>query len=164
MKNLLYIVITFLLAGVFFLVMTVPWQPSDSIKVYFLKNGGIATVNRNAKKGVSMEKSAIKELLKGPSFRERQDGFFTEIPRAAKLVGISREGDLIRVNFSAELEKYGGGTSTVKGLLAQIIYTLTEIKGIEKVRILINGKEEVSLGGEGYIIDKPLSRIDLETN
>lgn len=161
MKNILYIVITIFVAAIFFIIMTVPWQPSDKIKVFFLKNGGILSVDRNAGKGISTEGSAVKELLKGPSFKERADGFFTEIPPGTKLIGMKRSQEVISLNFSKELEKYGGGTSRVKGLLAQIIYTLTDIKDINKVRILIEGKEEIALGGEGYIIDKPLSREDV---
>lgn len=162
MKNLLYLFITIVVAAIFFIVFTTPWQPKDTVKIYFFKNGGMVTVERKAKPAVSLEETAIKQLLKGPSIIEKSKGYFTEIPKNTRFRSIKREGNIVKVDFTKELELYGGGTATVKGLLSQIVYTLTDLEGIEKVHILVNGKEEIALGGEGYIIDKPLSRDDLQ--
>ena len=158
MKNLLYLLATIIIAAIFFVVFTTPWQPKDSVKVYFFKNGGMVAVERKAKPAIPLEESAVRQLLKGPSIIERSKGYFTEIPKNTRFSSIKREGNIAKVDFTKELELYGGGTATVKGLLSQIVFTLTDLEGIEKVQILVNGKEEVALGGEGYIIDKPLSR------
>lgn len=134
-------------------------QPSKA-KIFFFKNGAFIPVARFVPQGANPMFFAAEELLRGPSEKELKNGFFTEIPLGTKLRHIHRQKQTIIADFSKELEEYGGGAARVQGLLAQIVYTLTEISGASSVQILVEGKTEAALGGEGYIIDKPLTRKD----
>ena len=131
------------------------------IKVFFAKNGSVLPVARDLSSGQPPEKEALSQLLKGPSEQEKLDGFFTEIPKGTKGSVTSNINGVITVNFSDELGQYGGGTARVQALLSQIVFTLTEIRGINKVKILVSGKEGIALGSEGFSIEKPLSKKDI---
>ncbi len=133
---------------------------TPSLKIYFIKDGELSYVGRPIDKGQDLIAYAAFELLRGPSEKERSEGYVSEIPQNAQIISIKKQKEVLRVKFSQALQKYGGGSARVQGLVAQIVYTFTEIPGIEKVQILIVGKKTAVLGGEGLVIDKPLSRED----
>lgn len=141
------------------LFLTAEKQPSKA-SIYFFKNGSFIPVGRAVPQKANPLFFAAEELLRGPSAKERKSGYFTEIPAGTRLRHVHRQNDTVMADFSKELEEYGGGAARVQGLLAQIVYTLTDISGAKNVQILVEGKTETALGGEGYIIDKPLTRKD----
>ncbi|MFA5104715.1 MAG: GerMN domain-containing protein [Candidatus Margulisiibacteriota bacterium] len=142
-----------------FMFFTAEKQPSK-VSIYFFKNDLFAPVVRAVPQKANPLFFAAEELLRGPSDKERKSGYFTEIPIGTKLRHIHRQKDTVIADFSKELEEYGGGAARVQGLLAQIVYTLTDISGAKNVQILVEGRTEAALGGEGYIIDKPLTKKD----
>lgn len=133
-----------------------------TIKIYFLKGESLAPVDRPLQNAAEPLAAAARELMLGPTEEEKQSGIFSEIPPKARIQKIIREDSVALVSFNSELEKYGGGSARVQGLIAQIVYTFTEIPGVKKVRILVGKKGEVVLGGEGFVIDKPLARQDIK--
>ena len=134
---------------------------NPGIKIYFIKGEKLEQVSRAISEETNPLEAAAAELMRGPNNTEKQAGIFTEIPVRTKIINIVREGDAVAVTFNDEIENYGGGSARVQGLVAQIVYTFTEIPGIKKVKILVGNKTEVVLGGEGFVIDRPLSRDDL---
>ena len=46
--------------------------------------------------------------------------------------------------------------------VAQIVYTGTQFEGVDAVRILIEGERVEAIGGEGFIVAKPLTRRDFQ--
>ena len=137
-----------------------PQYPRDKVLVYLLKNSHIEKVTRNVGMGNVNVDRAVEELVKGPTKAEIKSGYFTEIPKGTKVIGVDVEDGTAFVNFNSRLTNYGGGTTRVKGLIAQIVYTLTEFPEVKQVRIQVNGSGEVALGSEGYEIDTPLSKKD----
>lgn len=146
--------------GVAAIVFLTPEKQPPKASIYFFKNNTFVPVARFIPKNANPLFFVTEELLRGPSEKEREAGYFTEIPAGTKLRHIHRQKNTIMADFSKELEEYGGGAAKVQGLLAQIVYTLTDISGAKNVQILVEGKTEAALGGEGYIIDKPLTRKD----
>lgn len=134
----------------------------SEIKIYFLKDGNLAPVTRYTNKKIDPAVVAAVELIKGPNKTERIAGYFTEIPKAARITSIAKKKNIIEVKFTKSLGKYGGGSAAAAAIVAQIVYTFTEIQGIDKVRILIEDKNEAVLGEEGFVIDEPLSRDDMK--
>ncbi len=161
---LLFILVTALIIVFFFLMWNPPSHgPSKgSVRIYFIRDDRVSPVERKVGEGKTREKAALEELLKGPNKEERAEGFFSHIPSGAKVKAVSIEGGIAFVNFSKELEQYGGGAEKVRSMIAQIVYTLTDLPQVKKARILVEGESEVVLGGEGYVIDKPLSRRDVK--
>ncbi|KAF0134916.1 MAG: germination protein M [Candidatus Saganbacteria bacterium] len=137
------------------------FNSKPKIKIYFMKGEGITSVERRILENEDVLKLCAKELISGPTSNEQKDDIFSEIPNKAKILDIKTNEDVVEVIFNEELENYGGGSARVQGLISQIVYTFTEIPGIKRVKISVRGRDEVALGGEGYVIDKPLSREDL---
>ena len=161
-KRKLLIAALIIVIAAFLLYFYFAASQQPSVKIYFIKDGKLAPVSRTLAASQDAIALAVNDLLRGPNSHEQKAGYFSEIPEGAKILEISQDGAVLNIKFSPELEKYGGGSARVFGLIGQIVYTFTEIKGIEKIRILIDNKNEVVLGSEGFVIDKPLSRQDLE--
>ena len=137
--------------------LSLPSMPkTDQIKAYFFNGEKLIGVKQELKAGEVPLTRALQELEKGPG-----QGLSTLIPKGTKILGIRQDKKVAIVNFNNKLEQYGGGSARVQGMLAQIVYTATSVKGVDKVFILINGKSELVLGGEGFIVNRPLSRRDI---
>jgi germination protein M len=67
--------------------------------------------------------------------------YFTSFPEGAKLLSYDLQGNLAVMNFSSKISGYGGGTEKENSLLTQIYYTANQLKGVHRVKILIDGKE-----------------------
>ncbi|OGC21485.1 hypothetical protein A2291_03845 [candidate division WOR-1 bacterium RIFOXYB2_FULL_42_35] len=132
-------------------------EEGRAINIYFVKGDSLIAVERPLLVTEAPLNEAIRSLLAGPE----QEGLSTLIPKGTKALSIKQKDHLAIINFNNKLEEYGGGSARVQGMVAQIVYTATDIPGIDKVQLLINGKEQVVLGGEGFIIDKPLSRKEV---
>ena len=129
--------------------------------LYFFQGEAIKAVNRPLETAPEPAQ-VIKALLDGPSPKDFQDGYTSLIPRGVKLLSFSVDHHVASINLSGELASYGGGAGRVQGMLAQIVYTATELPKIRQVRFLVNGSAEVVLGGEGLVVDKPMSRTDFK--
>ncbi|AFZ37625.1 Lipoprotein LpqB, GerMN domain protein [Stanieria cyanosphaera PCC 7437] len=103
--------------------------------------------------------TAFKNLLSGPD----SEKYTTTIPKETKLLGLQTKPDGVRINLSQEFTS-GGGSAAMSGRLAQVIYTATSLNPDAKVWIEVEGKPLETLGGEGLIINQPITRKDFETN
>lgn len=65
---------------------------------------------------------------------------YSAVPSRTKLLGSSINDSTLTLDFNGELRKYGGNTRE-DGILKQILYSMKQIKGIQKVNILIEGKK-----------------------
>lgn len=102
---------------------------------------------------------AFQQLLTGP----KEEAFVSEIPEGTKLLGVSQKAEGIYVNLSEEVEK-GGGTMSMTGRLAQILYTATSVNSNANVWFQIEGETREVFGGEGLVLEQPLSRKSFEAN
>ncbi|MEM5769591.1 MAG: GerMN domain-containing protein, partial [Bacillota bacterium] len=89
----------------------------------------------------------------------REPHLITAIPAGTRLNNVRYDQGIVYVNYTKELFSYGGGTFREQRLLAQIIYTLTGLKEVRQVQILIEGQKV--LAPEGSPTDLPLARSDL---
>ena len=83
----------------------------------------------------------------------------TTIPAGTKLNNVRYDQGIVYVDYTKELFSYGGGAFREQRLLAQIVYTLTGLKEVRQVQILIEGQRV--LAPEGSPTDIPLARGDL---
>lgn len=110
-------------------------------------------VSRMARGDADIVKVTVEELLKGP----HPNGYlFSELPAGTELLGFTLVENTLAVNFSREILNYKGALSGEKNIYAQIVLTLTEISGVEKVQLLVEG-EKVTLP-YGTSFQKPLAR------
>lgn len=133
------------------------------ITVYFVGTadgaGTVVPIERTVPGGRPEEilRAAVEALLAGPTSAERAMGITSEIPGGTRLRSLTvREG--VAVIDLTEAIASGGGSSSMQGRLWQIVYTGTQLPGVRQVRLLIEGAERQALGGEGVMIDRPITR------
>jgi len=61
------------------------------------------------------------------------------IPKGTELTESSIEGDVLALNFNHSIKNYGG-TASEDAIIRQIMYSMKQIKGINKLRIAIEGE------------------------
>jgi len=87
-------------------------------------------------------RSAIEELLKGPTEEEIAEGYFTSLPEGVRLNRISIGDGEAQVDFSSNLEEQVGGSCRVTAIRAQITETLKQFPSVNRVIISINERTE----------------------
>lgn len=130
-------------------------------RAYFLKEESLFEARRPLLPDDEVLSKTAEILLLGPNKKEVSRGIFSEIPKGTMIIKLKKDGKILEATFSKELSSYGGGSARLRGLIAQIVYSFTGINGIERVKIKIQGEDETVLGGEGFVIDAPLSRGDV---
>jgi hypothetical protein len=100
-------------------------------------------------------------LLDGPSDMEdpTQPALFTTIPDGTRLLGITIDDGIASVDLSREFES-GGGSASVFGRLAQVVYTLTQFPTVDAVTFKLDGEPVTVFSGEGVVLDQPVGRAD----
>lgn len=104
--------------------------------------------------------ATLNALLKGPTFAELENDILTNVPDNTVLRKVTIKNGIAYVDLSANFEFNPYGRESTLLQLKQIVYTVTEFRNVRSVQFLINGKVKNYLGGDGVVIDKPLSRDD----
>ena len=135
----------------------------DAVTIYFYRYDKLYPVKRSAQPDMQMKTAvfALSALFEGPNTEERSNRIQTMIPSNIRCVVPSGEknGVLVLV-FNEALLNISGGHNVIEGMLKQVVFTVTEIQGINAVRFQVLNQENETLviGGEGYTIDRPLDR------
>ncbi len=144
-------------------------QPSETKQrgqVYWLKTTGDRL--KLAESPLSVQKSltdqevletAVNSLLLGVEKGENE----TTIPQETKLLSLELDNKDIYLNLSSKFTT-GGGSASMIGRLAQLLYTATSLDANGKVWLSIDGEPLELLGGEGLIIEQPMTRQWFEEN
>lgn len=128
-----------------------------TVKLYFANSNATALKAEarqvETQNSLSMEKTIITELLKGPVSQE----LLAVIPQDTKLLNIETNNGVCFVSFSAEfVTKFTGGTNTGMLIVYSIVNSLTELEDVDSVQILIEGKTGAEFGD--FVFDEPIER------
>lgn len=99
-------------------------------------------VERVVVKTQSLARTAVEELLKGPTEKEKSDGFFTSINSGVKIQKLTIENNIAKIDFDPSLEYQVGGSCRVSAIRSQIINTLKQFSSVKDIIISINGRTE----------------------
>jgi len=130
---------------------------TELINLYWLLGENLVSEQRYIVKGDEIERTAVEELLWGPPPRNLA-GFRTALPTPeevmnypgrqpnwgyrVELLGLTIEDGTATVNFSREIQAYGGGSARVQAIRDQITRTLTQFESIDEVVIAVEGETE----------------------
>ena len=103
--------------------------------------------------------TGVKELLSGTETAEN----YTTIPPKTKLLSLKIDEEGVRINLSSEFTTEGGSAS-MTGRLAQLLYTASSLDEKGQVWLSVEGEPLKVLGGEGLIVEQPMTRQWFEEN
>lgn len=103
--------------------------------------------------------AAFDQLLATPD----ESAGFSEIPAETTLRDLRVQPDGVYVDLSATFDQ-GGGSASMMGRLGQVVYTATSLDPSGVVWISVGGAPLEYLGGEGLIVDQPMTRELFEQN
>ena len=152
--------------------VTTPGQTSGStgetttVRAYFflgsfVDNAGLVPVLREIPKTQAVGAAAMAALLEGPKDAElgARPAMYTTIPDGTRFLGLTIDAGVATVDLSKEFAS-GGGSASVLGRLAQVVYTLTQFPTVKAVTFELDGEPVSTFSGEGVVLDKPVGRAD----
>lgn len=156
------LIFTFILLFLFSLVGCTA-KETDKVKfnLYFLEeqNNKIVSEIREIEipNNALPAKIAVQELLKGPN----KEGLKSAIPKNTELLDIKVQNELVKVNFSKEFFELNDISSKNLAIIS-VVNTLTDLPDIDKVSIMLEGKDLLSSDGKPYgpLTRKSLNKID----
>jgi spore germination protein GerM len=101
--------------------------------------------------------SAMQQLVAGSP----QTDLSSTVPANTKVLNLAIKPDGIHINLSREFTM-GGGSSSMEGRLAQVLYTATSLNPHAAVWLSVEGKPLTMLGGEGLVVPQPVTRKQFE--
>ncbi len=127
----------------------------------FTDNAGLVPVLREIPKTEAVGAAAMAALLAGPNETELsgRPAMYTVVPEGTRFLGLHVDDGIATVNLSREFES-GGGSASVLGRLAQVVFTLTQFPTVEGVLFELDGEPVDVFGGEGVVLDEAVDRED----
>ena len=134
-------------------IVQTPQQPDSqdqdltSVRVYYPSQGRLVMEERRVKKQASVVASAEEiagAYLKGPT----RGG--SDVPQGARVLGVYSGNDgVLYIDISDEFRKNFQGDAMAEYLLLKGLYEsiISNVSGIDDVKLLIEGKEIESIGG-----------------
>lgn len=121
---------------------------SATIKVFFSREetGGDCTSVFSVKRFIASTQAparlALEELLRGPVWFEKQNGFDTSINSGVRIQKLTIKDGTAYVDFDETLQQAVGGSCRVSVIRSQITQTLLQFPTVKKVVISIDGRTE----------------------
>jgi len=92
----------------------------------------------------------VEELIEGP----RTPGLHATIPGGTRVLGVTVVEGVARVDFSRELvDNHPGGSAGEAMTLRSLIFTLTDLEGVEGITILVEGEPISLLAGHVELVE-----------
>ncbi|MFH0915743.1 MAG: GerMN domain-containing protein [bacterium] len=136
-------------------------QETMTVRVYFSRDEKMCAAARVIPKTQDMGAAAMKALLEGPTAAEKAIGMVSSIPEGTTFLGLNIKDGVASVDLSKEYAS-GGGSLSMMMRLAEVVFTLTQFPTVDGVNFRLDGEAIDVLGGEGLILDHPMSRADHE--
>jgi germination protein M len=133
---------------------------TDTVTVYFISQNEenemyYVPVTRKVPATDNPVGATVAQLINGPSI---QSGLVSEFLNTVELVSAPvLEDGVVTLNFNEAILGQNQNTAISEAVLNSLVLSLTEIDGIDKVALKVNGKSEV-LDESGKMITKPVSR------
>lgn len=130
--------------------------------MYFLREEKVGPARRTVPQTQTPAKAAMEALLQGPTDADHAANLDTTIPAGTKLNNVTIDAGTATVDLSSTFAS-GGGSTSMQGRVAQVVYTLTQFSSVSAVVFELDGQPATTLGGEGLVLDHPQTRGDWES-
>ena len=133
------------------------------IMAFFMKDGVVAPVRRFSDSTDPSQRllDAVEAMLEGPTAAEARTGYATAVPAGTRLRALNIRAGAVAVDLSREFES-GGGSASVAGRLAQLVFTATQVELTAAVTFTVEGVTPVVFTGEGLVVDHAVGRDSYE--
>ncbi len=121
----------------------------------------IAGAARSVDSGDPMVQALRIVLGGGPDEIEQSIGMTTQAPIGTVLLGLEVGNGHATVDLSRQFET-SGGTLGETLRIAQVVFTLTQFDGVDRVFFRIEGEDRSELGSHGLDVSNGLTRTDME--
>lgn len=140
---------------------TLPPLESASVNVFLLTADRLSPVERSVPADVQLV-AVIEALLSGARPEEQEQGLSSAIPPTAELLDAQRRPAerLALVDLSSDFNVEG---AQLRRAVAQVVYTATALPDVERVTLLIEGREVEVPVEDGSLVRRPLTRRDFPT-
>jgi Sporulation and spore germination/Immunoglobulin-like domain of bacterial spore germination len=128
-------------------------------QVWFTRGESLFLVERTQEATPRIGTAAMESLLAGPNTQEQAAAVGSQIPSGTQLLGLNVDNGVATVDLTSEFES-GGGSASMNMRIAQVVYTLTQFPTVKGVLFELDGQRVDVLGGEGVIVDQPVTRKD----
>jgi len=108
-------------------------------------------VTRMVPKTNNQIKTALEELINGPS---ENTGLVSLLPKDTKVLDVIQNNGEVLVNFSKEIEGYGGGIDVEQSIVNSVVLTASAFPEVETVTIQVEGKAGAL--PEGTVLETPI--------
>lgn len=135
--------------------------------LYFARGDGLVRVRRPVPHQLAFSKLyLLNQLMEGPQLHDSQQRTQSVVPEGLSedvLLGISKEGNTALVNFGAQLIQAAAGMSPAaeKQMVYAIVNTLTESRGVRRVRFFVDGAQTEQLAGHLWMPGEFLYNPDI---
>lgn len=169
-RRMTIIILTLIVAGIIYIFPQNEAKYSFPIKTEYTENNknyvflmdnkeyiAMANVLLNNKETIELAKEIISILtINSDKTDYIPNGFKQIIPEDTKIIDISINEKILKINFSKELlninEKYE------EKMIEAIVFSLTSIKGVDKIMIFVEGERLLSLPHSNEILPLTLDR------
>ncbi len=130
--------------------------PTTAVALYLTQGDTLHRIVRSVPKVAGIGAATLRALLAGPTPEEAKSGVGTAVPSGTRLLGLTIEGGVARVDLSRQFEV----TADEEGVtlsLAQVTCTLGQFDTVKGVRFALDGKDVSVLSGDGTVTDRPLT-------
>ena len=125
------------------------WLSANSDKLDFVTNA--VSVQKSANKDQVLQ-TALEQLLN----QTPNPPASTAIPSGTQLLSLKMSSKGVYLNLSDAFTQ-GGGSESMMGRLGQILYTASSVDPNMPVWISVEGKLLETLGGEGLMLEQPIT-------
>jgi spore germination protein GerM len=126
---------------------TIPNNKKVTMVLYFPGNDGVTVLKEKREVEVidgAIIRAAVNALIEGPKDKRMRNG----IPNDTKLLGAKVINKIATLSFSKEFTKPNDVAEIMEKV--SLVNTITELAGIEKVHVLIEGNEWIAPSGYPY--------------
>lgn len=127
-----------------------------AVSVFLTRGSSIEKVTRPIQPTPRVATETMRSLLDGPSPDEVRAGLSTSIPADTRLLGLTIEAGIARVDLSRDFQSGGGGVARMLRL-AQVTCTLDQLDSVTAVRFALGGEAVSVVTGDGAVVRRPVT-------